>query len=325
MKSAKPVVRSVIVRRKPSTHQLRPAKAASRPTTTSAPLGWAHVVSIVISASIHGHAAGQDLSSVPPDLIVPACLVGGKVAAGQRVTQTTAGWQDTDVHHSLYLPVDWKPGARLPVLVEYPGNGNFRDAFGDVSTGRVEDGHLGYGISGGAGFIWVVMPFVEASGGRKQNAITWWGDVEESKRYCIATVRDVCARFGGDDKKVVLCGFSRGAIACNYIGLHDDQIASLWRAFICHSHYDGVKEKWPYPEAGRSSALVRLRRLNGRPQFISHEMSTTPTADYLRGTGISGRWTFEPVPFRNHSDEWTLRDIPSREKLRDWLSGVLTQ
>lgn len=271
-----------------------------------------------------GELEMADLSSIMPDLTVPVCQEGIP-AAGARVAQTTAGWAGTAAHHSLYLPSDWKPGTKFPVLVEYPGNGNYRNKFGDVSTGRVEDGRLGYGISGGKGFIWVVMPFVEIADGTRRNAITWWGDTEETKRYCIATVPDVCARFGGDEKRVILTGFSRGAIACNFIGLHDDEIAKLWLAFVCHSHYDGVNEKWPYPGADRGSALERLKRLAGRPQFISHEVSTTATEAYLKQAGITGRWTFEPIPFRNHSDQWTLRDIPARRKLRDWLGAVLAQ
>ena len=266
-----------------------------------------------------------DLGSVPADLVVPECLDGGAPAAGKRVSQTTLGWQGTTVHHALYLPADWKPDGNYPVIVEYPGNGNYRNKFGDVSTGAVEDGHLGYGISGGKGFIWVVMPFVEVKDGRKQNATLWWGDVEETKRYCTATVRDVCTRFGGEEKKVILSGFSRGSIACNFIGLHDDEIAKLWRAFICHSHYDGVNEKWPYGGADRMSALNRLKRLGDKPQFISHEGSTVATEAFLKSSGIKGNWTFEPIPFRNHSDQWTLRNLPSRRKLRDWLSAVLAQ
>ena len=43
-------------------------------------------------------------------------------------------------------------------------------------------------------------------------------------------------------RAVILCGFSRGAIGVNYIGLHDDQIAALWAGFITHDHYDGVLE-----------------------------------------------------------------------------------
>ncbi len=283
-------------------------------------VGWEFCI-----ASLPAQESLPDLSTQTADLVVPVCMKEGVPRPGLRVSQTTKGWQGTAVHHALYLPKDWKPDRKYPVIVEYPGNGNYRNRFGDVSTGTVEDGCLGYGISGGEGFVWVVLPFVEQSGDQKQNAITWWGDVEETKRYCLATVRDVCDRWGGDEKQVILAGFSRGSIACNFIGLHDDEIAQLWCAFVCHSHYDGVNEKWPYAGADRAAALLRLKRLGDRPQFISHEGSTSAIAEYLQGTGIEGKWRFEPIPFRNHSDRWTLCDVPSRQKLRDWLLAQLTR
>ena len=262
-----------------------------------------------------------DISTVPKNLEVPVAIDAAP-SAGVRSIQTTNGWEDTEVHHTLYLPVDWEPGKTYPVLVDYPGNGGYRNDFGDVSDGTVEGCCLGYGISGGNGFIWISMPFVEIAEGTKRNAALWWGDVEETKRYCMATVREVCARFGGNEKAVVLCGFSRGSIACNYIGLNDDEIARLWRAFICHSHYDGVRE-WPHRDCDRASALARLKRLGDRPQFISHEISTDAVEQWLRSTGVAGQWTIESLPFRNHSAEWSLRDLPIRRKVREWLGAVL--
>src|SRR5439155_3747591 len=101
--------------------------------------------------------------------------------------------------------------------------------FGDVSLGTVEGSNLGYGLSGGSNFLWLCLPYVKVAGGRKENAITWWGDMEETVRYCKQSVRWVCEQFGGDTNRVVLAGFSRGAIAGNFIGLHDDEIAELWR------------------------------------------------------------------------------------------------
>lgn len=265
-----------------------------------------------------------DLSTVPPDLQVPEARVAAP-APGVRSVQTTAGWEGTAVHHTLYLPVDWRPGGRFPVLVEYAGNGGYRNAYGDVSEGTVEGSRLGYGLSGGRGFLWLCLPFVEADAAGKRNAAKWWGSVAESKRYCLATVADVCARFGGDERAVVFCGFSRGAIAANFLGLHDDEIAPLWRAFICHSHYDGVSERWPYAGADRASALARLRRLGARPQFICQEGSTRATEDWLRASGIEGKWTFAAIPFRNHSPDWVLRDLPARREVRAWLVNVLAQ
>ena len=264
-----------------------------------------------------------DLSSVVTDLVTPK-VEEGTPAAGKRVTQTTKGWEGTAVHHALYLPTDWKPGVKHPVIVEYAGNGGYKNKFGDVSEGTVEGSNLGYGLSAGRQFIWVCMPYIEMKDGKKQNAPLWWGDVEETVRYCLATVRDVCASYGGEADNVFIAGFSRGAIGCNYIGLHNDEISRLWRGFICHSHYDGVRENWPYAGADRASALVRLQRLNGRPQWISHEGGPQATEAYLKQTGVKGDFTFVTMPFRNHSDQWTLRDIPERRQAREWLAKVLS-
>jgi hypothetical protein len=270
-----------------------------------------------------GAADLPDLATVPSDLQVPA-VAESAPAAGQRVWWQAAGWAGSAVRSALYLPVDWTPTARLPVLVEWPGNGGYRNAFGDESDGSVEGCQLGYGISAGRGFIWLCLPFVEKSAdGQLTHALKWWGDVAETKRHTMAAVAEVCERFGGDPERVVLCGFSRGSIGCHYIGLHDDRIAKLWRAMICHSHYDGVIEKWPYPGADRVAAKERLQRLAGRPEWISHEGSVAATAAYLESTGVSGQRSLEALPFRNHSAAWVLRPLPLRERLRAWLAEVL--
>jgi hypothetical protein len=207
--------------------------------------------------------------------------------------------------------------------VEYPGNGGFKNKLGDTCEGIPEGCHMGYGLSGGKGFIWVSLPFVEVMNGKKQTAIHWWGDVEETVRYCEAAAEQTCAQFGGDRQALILSGFSRGAIAVNFIGLHDDKIAALWRGFLSYSHYDGVRENWPYAGADRASALVRLQRLHGRPQFISAEMKTSDIEQYLEQSGVKGDFTFVPIPFANHNDRWTLRDILERKKAREWLAGLL--
>ena len=129
----------------------------------------------------HGGASAQegattlpDISSVPPDLVVPpvSTLPPGP---GKRVRRTLPGYEHTDVHHTLYLPLDWQPGKKYPMLVEYPGNGPYRSPYGDYSSGDVEDCNLGYGISGGQGFVWMTLPFIDPT--HKKNQLWWWGDV----------------------------------------------------------------------------------------------------------------------------------------------------
>lgn len=248
-----------------------------------------------------------------PDLTVPA-MEEGSPAPGKRVKVVAEPYKGTDVHHTLYLPADWQEGQCYPVLVEYAGN-KWR-----TSAGTVEGSSLGYGISGGKGFIWLCLPYVSLD--HKHNQLNWWGDVEATVAYCISEVRNICAHYGGDTNALFICGFSRGAIACNYIGLHDDAIASLWRGFIVHSHYDGVRQ-WGYPRSDRASALERLQRLNGRPQFISHEGSVAETKKYLNDVCPDGNFTFRDLKGWDHTDTWTLCDIPARRAVRQWIEEVL--
>jgi len=254
----------------------------------------------------------EDIERVPPDLITPAAIDHAP-APGKRVRQYHANYAGTGVYHLLYLPIDWVEGKTYPVIVEYAGNQ------WQTSPGTVEGSNLGYGISGGRGVIWICMPFVDKENLR--NATTWWGDVPATVAYCKETVRRICSEYGGDSSNIFITGFSRGAIACNYIGLHDNEIASLWRGFICHSHYDGVRS-WGYPESDREAAATRLKRLGNRPQFISHEKSVDVTKAYLADAYPSGHFTFLSMSFTNHTDTWVLRDIPERKALRDWFQQV---
>ena len=165
---------------------------------------------------------------------------------------------------------------------------------------------------GAKDFIWLCLPYVSED--RSRNQLQWWGNVEATVEYCKEAVSQVCHEYGGNRDELILAGFSRGSIACNYIGLHDDQIASLWMAFVCHSHYDGVR-RWNYPGSDRESAATRLRRLQGRPQFISHERSTEETEAYLAEACPMGTSSFSRSAFAttrtNGSCVTFLHDGPS--------------
>lgn len=266
-----------------------------------------------------------DISTVTPDLTIPP-LSAGKPAAGRRVKQILADWPGSQVYHVLHLPDDWRPGGCYPVLVEYAGNGGYTNQFGDVSTGRPEDSKLGYGLSAGRGFIWVCLPYLNEAG--TALALQWWGDkpaytAAPTLDYCRQAVARICREYGGDAERVILCGFSRGAIACNFLGLHDDATAKLWRAFVAFSHYDGVRQ-WPYPGSDRASAFARLKRLGGRPQFICAESNgVEETRRYLATHAPDGRFTFVSTGFRNHNDAWVLRPGEARSCLRQWLAEVV--
>ena len=272
-----------------------------------------------------------DIRSIEPDLIVPELSDVG-AQPGLRVKSTLPAWQHTEVYHVLHLPQNWtEHGERLPVLVEWAGNGGYSNRFGDTCNGRPEGCKLGYGLSAGRDFIWLSLPYLNAAGDKL--AIKWWGDApaydpQPTLDYCRAAVETICAEHHGDPERVVLCGFSRGALACNYLGLHDEPTAKLWCGFFAFSHYDGVRN-WPYPKSDRSDAVARLRRLGSRPQFVCSEGNgVMATQEYLR-SGVQStiinleQFTFASTGFRNHNDAWVLRPCLTRDKARQWLVNTV--
>jgi hypothetical protein len=284
------------------------------------------VICCLVSTILEGNRKSvaqelPDIRTIAADLDMPVML-DGQPSAGLRVKQRLQIATNERVYHSLYLPRDWDASKRWPILVELAGNGGYRNQFGDECSGRPEDACLGYGISAGEGFLWICCPCLNATG--DDLALTWWGDApaydpDSTLQYLQAAIDDVCMNFGGDNARVVLCGFSRGAIACNFLGLHDDEVAKRWRAFIVFSHYDGVRT-WPYPRSDRESAKFRLARLGNRPQFICGEgQQSLETERYLKPLIDTNNLTFASTGFRNHSDRWTLRPSATRDQLRTWL------
>lgn len=204
-----------------------------------------------------------DILTIPADLVNPTIGVGSP-QPGITVLETLPNYSGTEVAHSLYLPVDWIPGKLFPVMVEYLGN-----------TSRVRDNKgIGYGLTGGKGFIWVVLPFINKD--HTKDVDWWWGDVEATIAYAKEAVPLICRQWGGDKSKVILTGYSRGAIACNYIGLHDDEFAKLWKAMVPVSHYDDGHISWGMTTEEQCHAPERLRRLGKKPQLICGEYCTVP-------------------------------------------------
>ena len=284
---------------------------------------WPWVAALLTCACISLHAEpAPDISTVPADLRVPE-LSDGPPGAGKRVRLEL--FEDTPPA-ILYLPVDWTSEKKFPVIIELAGNGNFKNSYGDTSCGLPEGSKLGYGLSGGNGFVWACLPFLNDAGNKV--AITWWGDPPELRSdstvaFIKRAVPALCERFSGDPQSVILCGFSRGAIATNAIGLHDDEIARLWRGFVCYSHYDGASKRMPFAGADPASVRQRLARLNGRPQLICSESPLASTRRHLENTGISGDFTFLETGFRNHNDAWLLRPSAARGSAREWLARVI--
>jgi len=210
----------------------------------------------------------------------------------------------------LYLPSDWQPGGSHPVVVEYPGNIFFTSAC--YSTGRPEQCVIGYGMTRGRGAIWISLPFVDARGHVAENG---WGDPERTAEFCVATVEGVCERFSGDRERVVLTGFSRGAIACGFIGLRNDRIAALWKGLHSCQHYDG--DGWN--GATLDGALERAGRFRGAAVFHT-DNSADAVKPITEALGVPT--TFVSSGLGAHSCAMFLDDRESTQRVRTWFENL---
>lgn len=259
----------------------------------------------------------RTMRDVAPDLVVPLAHLPGDAAPGKKLFLPIKG---VYANH-LYLPTNWNANQKWPVLIELPGNGGYRNEHGDECSGT--DGCLAFGLSGGYGAICVNVPFLTNDGNSLQT--TWWGDAPTYDMQPTLTnlknaISEVCEKYHGDPNRVILVGFSRGSIAVNALGLSSDETAGLWKAAVCFSHYDGVRE-WPFAGSDAASALTRLQRLGNKSQFIISESpdQLAQTRAYLDKTGVKGNWTFATTGFINHDDRWALRPSPARDQIRAWL------
>lgn len=243
---------------------------------------------------------------------VPA-VEDGTPAAGHRVPYRLA-MSRTEVETLpaalFYLPRDWRPGGIYPVVVEYPGNIFF--TAGCYSTGRAEQCLIGYGMTQGTGAIWLSLPFVDAAGHVAENG---WGDPDRTAEFCADVVEDICTRFGGDRSRLVLTGFSRGAIACGFIGLRNDRIAGLWKGLHCCQHFDG--DGWN--GATMPGAIERAGRFRGASVFHTDNSAdrVKPVTDAL-GVPV----TFVSSGLGAHSCAMFLDDRESTRRLREWFTNL---
>lgn len=283
----------------------------------------------LLSLALVADAHAAELAPESTEALTLPQVVEGQPKAGVRSRQQAIEYADTDVHHTVYLPKQWSAeGERLPIIFEYTGN--YYPAAG--STGKVEDAGLGYGLSGGQ-FIWVVLPMIAPDG--KSNAITWWGDVDATVAYAKTNVPRIIEQFHANPDAVYLCGFSRGAIGVNFLGLHDDEVAKLWTGFITHDHFDGVRSwrgtDWGSPlETYRKQASERLKRVAGRPYLVCENGNIEPTKELVESVlGDQQAFTFLPINTRSifgefphqhakhpHNDRWPL--VPSKYRTAAW-------
>lgn len=292
------------------------------------------LLTVAIFASVSLLAGSLDVFS-DASLRCPP-LAAGPPGAGKRVAVTPPEYAGTAVFHTLYLPPIWKPdGGRLPIIFEYTGN--YFPQSG--SSGRVEDSRLGFGLTGGR-YIWVSLPYIAAN--KRQNEVTWWGDVKATTEYAKTNVPRILAQYQVNLHAVFLCGFSRGAIGVNFLGLHDDEIASLWTGFISHDHFDGVREwrgtDWGSPMSQyQAAALERLKRVGQRPYLVCQSGKEFRSKAYLesmpcdisnfRFLNVDTEAIFGNFPNAYakspHTDRWAYVPNRFRQEAWAWLNEVV--
>lgn len=256
-------------------------------------------------------------------------------APGKRVKVIAPEYKGSDVYHSLYLPENHSKGRLYPVIVEYTGNK--WEPTG--STGEARDAILGFVPARELGAIWVVMPYIKDN----QSILNWWGDEHQTIEYALKNIRRICEDYGGNPAEIFICGFSRGAIGVNYLGLHNDEVADAWLGFFSHDHYDGERhwgDYWsPSLDRYRAAAKVRMGRLNGRAAFISNNSDGKSTVrKYIEGQHLDkfGEVAFndflvqsiiEDIPNKYvphaHTDKWMLWDSHYKNKVISWFREVI--
>lgn len=329
-------------------HQLRKVNGSPRNNDYPSFFKTMRLLSLSILLGLTAMAIGSpaDVTTVAPDLVKPP-VVSGEPLPGKRVLQSLAAFQNSSVRHALYLPTDWVKEESYPVIAEFSGNG------GTVVGGQAEQG---YGISGGKGFIWVTLPFVSEDGQKEMD--WWWGNPDQTADYAKVAIESICNQWGGNANAVILTGYSRGAIACNYIGLRNDAMAKLWLGMVAVSHYDN--RNWKQSEAEQALRVERLRRLGKTPQYVCGEMQLTDKhsdarllsmvrergftdiaiatrelklksmleveriQNFIQQNHPEAVVTFDAFPWVNHDGGWILRDTPERTRLRKWVSQLVS-
>lgn len=229
-------------------------------------------------------------------------------APGKRVRYRPSGEEKSSIYSVLNLPEDWQPGRKYPMIVEFPGNIFFTPFC--YSTGLPDQCVIGYGMTQGKGAICLGMPFVNRAIGKVVE--NGWGHADDTTDYVLRTVAEVCEKFGGDRGNIVLTGFSRGAIACGYIGLRNDEIASLWKGFHACQHYDGGG----WNGATLQGAFKRAARFKGQSVFQT-DNSRDPYQSVMEAMQTKVTWAQSGLGA--HSTAMFLDDRPSTRQLREWF------
>ena len=239
-------------------------------------------------------------------LLIPS-VTHGLPGPGKRVHMNLPG---SPVPYVLYLPKDWDPDRRFPVIAEYSGNIlYFKNTY---STGKADQGDIGYGMSKGEGAIWVNLPFISQD--RRREQLDGFGNVEATAEYARKVIREVVLKYSADPGAVFLTGFSRGGAACGFVGLHDAETADVWLGFHAVGGGDGAG--WFGSEM--PGALQRGALVKGRSSFVT---DGGPWQDVL--ARLRQPFIFKDSQIGAHVDTMLLDNRPSTVACRKWMEDVL--
>ena len=212
----------------------------------------------------------------------------GDPGPGKRVYMTLAG---SPVRYVLYLPRDWTAERSFPIIAEYSGNiFYFKNTY---STGKADEGNIGYGMSKGVGAIWINLPFLSPDCLHEQ--LDGFGNLDATAEYARKAIREVAEEYSGDPGAVFLTGFSRGGAACGYIGLHNDEIADVWLAF--HSVAGGDGAGWFGSEM---RGAIERRRAHARPLVLHHRGNSLAGCPGETEAALPVRGLRDRRPCRHH-------------------------
>lgn len=233
-----------------------------------------------------------------------------KPSSGERVKYQLSSDLSSERYSVLYLPLNWNPDKKYPIIVEFPGNIYYtKDCY---STGEPDQCQIGYGMSKGDGAIWISIPFIDYT--KKENILNGWGNPDDTADYTLKTVLEISKKYQGDIKNVIITGFSRGAIACRFIGLRNKEIAKLWKGFHECQHFDG--DGWK--GATLESAKKRLNHLGERPLF-----QTDNHQPELKKMLKNKKVIYANSGLKFHATTMFLDNRESTVALRKWFNNII--
>ena len=149
--------------------------------------------------------------------------------------------------------------------------------------------------------------------------------VEERNLQC------TILRFNIDNNRVVLSGFSRGAISISYLGNSNDEISSIWTAYFAHAHFDGCCQNIP------GNPKERINRMRGKKTLIAvgkNDIAQKCSKNaYLQLDALKFPVTYIEIPdihtdkWKNlaHNPFWILHESQATEAARNWLKNLFVK